>query len=274
MSLGGAPGVLSSLSGAPISLPALSGTRQCPLGHPQKPPLPSAQGQEPTSVCPGAQDPPGALSCRPQDPQLPAPPESLRVRPFPSPSLAEPGGRRAVRTQDRPSRRGCKCDVSQAKPAPPPTAPATGAAGAARGVRQGCRANLNTPGGRYLVGGHRAEALEDGHDVLLAGVPHGHQRTEGADGPANWEELTRSGCRLPELDDGPGVGLRVTARPRPRPRPQVERTRRSPLRASLSGAAGSAHWSPHPALHARAQKAPAPFPGPRLPSVQGSGWRT
>lgn len=35
---------------------------------------------------------------------------------------------------------------------------------------------LGTTVKTHLVGGHRAEALEDGQDVLLAGVPHDHPR--------------------------------------------------------------------------------------------------
>lgn len=249
-----------SFSALPRGSPALSGTRQGPLGRPLGRPRPR----------PGVSSPQvSARGPRPRGSLLP-----LRARPFPSPSLAEIGGRRAGRTQHRPSRRGCKGDVSQAKPAPPPAAAATGAAGAARRVRQGCRAHRNAPGGRYLVGGHRAEALEDGHDVLLAGVPHGRRRTEGAAGPADWEGLTRSGCRLPEIDDDPGGGAARDGQAPPTAPPTIGRTRRSSLRTSLSYAAGSAHSSPHPALHARAQKAPAPFPGPRLLYVQGSGWRT
>lgn len=43
---------------------------------------------------------------------------------------------------------------------------------------------LGTTVKTHLVGGHRAEALEDGQDVLLARVPHGHQRTEAQLAPA------------------------------------------------------------------------------------------
>lgn len=60
------------------------------------------------------------------------------------------------------------------RPAPPPAAAATGAR---RGRPAGSGVwDDRAPGGRYLVRGHRAEALEDGQDVLLAGVPHGLQR--------------------------------------------------------------------------------------------------
>lgn len=50
--------------------------------------------------------------------------------------------------------------------AAPPTAAATPGSGGPRGPKPAC--------GRYLVSGHRAQALEDGQDVLLAGVPHSH----------------------------------------------------------------------------------------------------
>lgn len=130
-----------------------------------------------THKCPPPR-PPDALASRPQDSQVPALPRTLGCAPYPAPPLLKLRGGAQSGPRRGPAAAAAQCDVSQAGPAPPPAAAATGAAGASRRVRQGCQASLNTPGGRYLVGGHRPEALEDGQDVLLAGVPHGHQRNE------------------------------------------------------------------------------------------------
>lgn len=51
--------------------------------------------------------------------------------------------------------------------AAPPTAAATPGSRGPRSPEPACD--------RYLVRGHRAQALEDGQDVLLAGVPHSHR---------------------------------------------------------------------------------------------------
>lgn len=263
--LAGSPGIFpGSLSGPRSSPPALSGTHTVHSAAPETRPQ-SAYAPRPLVKNPQV----SALG--PQDPQLPAPPESLGVRPLPRPSLARTGGRRAVRTQERPSRDGRQ--VRRVR----------GRAGSSshgrghwrrRGRPRGPARMPNKPGhsgGRYLVGRHRAEALEDGQDVLLAGVSHCDQITEGAAGPVNREGPTRNGCRLPELEYGPGGGAARDGQAPPRPRPQTERTRRS-LRPRLSAPLAPPTQAPHPALHARAQEASASFPGLRLPFAQGGGW--
>lgn len=141
---------------------------------PSKPPLPPRKPQAP--YAPGTPDAPAS---RPQDHQVSTQPWTLACAPSPAPPLLKRGGQRTDRTQARPSLCGRTVRrVTQAGPAPPPS-------GRGHRRRRGrprdpagmARASLNTPGGRYLVGGHRAEALEDGQDVLLAGVPHDHPRT-------------------------------------------------------------------------------------------------
>lgn len=203
------------LSGPPSSS-QLSGTHSAHSASPKSRPRPhvcsSAKCQEPISICPRPRGPQGALASRRQGPAA-RPARGLGCVPLPRSPFAEAGGRRAVRTQERPSCRGRKCDVSQAGPAPPPAAADTGVAGAARGVRQGCQASLNKPGGRYLVGGHRAEALEDGQDILLAGVPHSHQRTEAQLAQPTGKGRSGAVAASRSLTTAQGVGLRVTARP-------------------------------------------------------------
>lgn len=116
-------------------------------------------------VRPGPED-------HPQDPRRPAPPRPRPRCPFPAPPSPGLGGG---------ARFG---DPGEAQLPRPQVRRVTGRAGSSsrgrghwrrRGRPRG-RAGLpsrpNAPGGRYLVGGHRAEALEDGQDVLLAGVPH------------------------------------------------------------------------------------------------------
>lgn len=162
--------------GSPSSPPALSGTHGVHSATPKRAPVcapPPVSGT--ISVCPRPPGPPDAIASSPQDPQVPALPGTPCAPP--TLSLLRLGAARGR-------------DPGEAQAPRPQVRRVTGRAGSSsrgRGhcrsggrprVRHGCPASLYTPGGRYLVGGHRTEALEDGQDVLLAGVPHGHQRNE------------------------------------------------------------------------------------------------
>lgn len=179
-----------SLAGARASSPRALGTATL-APAPGSPPRPFASkaapppGTLPRAVS-GTHERPLPALRTPRGPRLPPPaprtprgppPRAWGARPLPRTSPAEARG----------EARGS--DPGEARRPRPPVRRVTGRAGSssrrrghrrrggARGVGPGCRASRSTPGGRYLVGGHRAEALEDGQDVLLAGVPHSHQRT-------------------------------------------------------------------------------------------------
>lgn len=121
------------------ALPVTPGALPFGPGHPPDAHVPVSQG-----LWPGAP--------RPSTPSL-----SPWCAP-PLPSLADEGGGAAAA---RPTVRRVTGWAA------PPTASATPGSSGPQGPEPACD--------RYLVSGHRAQALEDGQDVLLAGVPHSHR---------------------------------------------------------------------------------------------------
>jgi hypothetical protein len=139
-----------------------------------------------------------------------------------------------------------QCDVSLAGrlllPRPRPLAPA----GASRGIQRD-RAGPNIPGGRYLVSGHRAKALKDGQDVLLAGVPHGCQKTKAPRAPPTGYGRGRAVAASRRPWEADGAELRVT---------------------TGSAPTGPAHNLVHEPLHSALRPGPAQTP-PTVAHAQG-----
>lgn len=156
-------------------------------------PAPTRSARERTRVPPARTCPParcpGPTGALPPVPGHPLAGRPQLLWPFPSP-FAWSGTRAAWRTGGPPPRPTVRRVTPGGPLLPRPRPRATAALTARR---------------RYLVSRHRSEALEDGQDVLLAGVPHCHP---GAPRPASPGQRRAAVAFLEEAE---GAGLCVRA---------------------------------------------------------------